>query len=114
MATLDTSYVRKELKAIIASSRAVARLVQNSLEALEADPSQFPEIEFVPPDILRDYPAATLRKVYIEHDRHSFRLIVAHWAIDDAEDHVDVLYAFRRKAGYPIDWRWVNEVLRQS
>jgi len=111
MATLDTSYVRRELRAIRDSSRAVSNLLKQVLEDLEADPSRFEPLQAVPPAIAESYPAVTLRKAKIESGRHSYRLVVAHWKLEDREDHVDVLYAFPRRRGYPIDWHEVERML---
>jgi hypothetical protein len=104
------------LKAIAASSKAVKKLLYDALEALEDDPSQFPVLDECPEQILQEYPHATLRKVYIQRDPHSFRLIVIHWVLPDEEDeeHVDVIYAFPRKRGYSIDWEWVAEFMDES
>ena len=57
------------------------------------------------------FPNVTLRKVKITHGRHDYRIIVAHWDLGDAGEHVDGLYAFPRKAGYDIDWNAVETLL---
>jgi hypothetical protein len=110
MATIDTSYVRRELRAIIATSKVVARLVKKVLEQLEADPSAFDELDVVPDDVARRFRNATFRKAKIEHNPHSFRLVFIHWSFEEEgrEDHVDVIYAFPRKDGYEIDWKWIE------
>lgn len=113
MASIDSSYVRQELKAIIATSKIIARLVEKTFERLETDPGSFDELEDVQPQIAGRYPKATFRKAYIEHRKHNFRLVFIHWSSDDEHDeHVDVIYAFARKRGYPINWDWVDEVCR--
>lgn len=114
MATIDSSYVERELRAICDTSQAVRKMLRNRLEQLEEDPGVFAELEQVHPRIRREFPGVTLRKVTVETGRHSFRLVCAHWEFDEGEDHVDILYAFRRKAGYSIDWDWVDSVLRES
>ncbi|HET6881772.1 MAG TPA: hypothetical protein VFI31_16530 [Pirellulales bacterium] len=121
MASIDTHLVRKQLKAIAASSKAVKKLLYDALERLEENPSQFPALDECPEDLLREYPDATLRKVYIERDPHSFRLVIIHWVFPDedgedegGEEHVDVIYAFPRKRGYSIDWEWVAEFMNES
>lgn len=43
---------------------------------------------------LKEYPHATLRKVRVERDPHSFRLIFVHWILpddDEIDEHVDVI-----------------------
>ena len=114
MATIDSSYVARELREIRDASQAVRMILRDKLEQLEQQPAVFPELKQVDPRIRREFPGVTLRKVRIQTGRHSFRLVCAHWEFDEGGDHVDVLYAFRRKAGYPIDWDWVDSVLRES
>ena len=108
MASIDSSYVRQELKAIIATSKVIEKLVHNALTRLEANPESFPLLEDVPRPIRRKFPHSIFRKVYIEHDKHSFRLVVIHWRLGGDDDHVDIIYAFPRKDGYAIDWDWVE------
>lgn len=112
MATVDTSYVNRELRAIAGRSRAVRTKLRQALEALEDNPSQFEPLKEVPPQIAEQYPNATFRKVKLEHNPHMYRLVVVHWTFDDkSPDHVDVIYAFPRKSGYPIDWDEVDEFM---
>ena len=113
MATIDTSYVRRELQAIAASSSAVKKLLYEALEGLEKNPSAFPRLEIVPPELQARYPSLAMRKVYIETGKHSYRLVVAHWTLSPRTEHVDVLYAFPRKKGYPIDWDKLKELLQE-
>jgi hypothetical protein len=110
-ASIDTSYVRRELRAMVAVSNAVRQRLRKALERIEADPSQFEELHDVPPRIRATYPGLVMRKVKIESRRHNYRLVLAHWTLADGKEHVDVLYAFRRQAGYPIDWDDVDELL---
>jgi hypothetical protein len=72
-------------------------------------PGSFPLLGHVPRSIKKAFPNAIFRKVYIEHGPHSFRLVVIHWRRNPNDDHVDVIYAFPRKRGYPIDWDEVAE-----
>lgn len=111
MATLDTSYVRQELRAIADSSKSIRKLLYQALEMLESDPAAFPPLDIVDPSIARRYTSVVFRKVKLESGTHSYRLVVAHWQFDDREDHVDVLYAFPRRRGYPIDWDEVEHML---
>lgn len=111
MASIDTSLIRRELRAIEATSKRVSRLLYRALEKLEEDPAQFPELDYVHPRIEAVFAGVTLRKIKIVSGRHNFRIIIAHWSRGDYEDHVDGIYAFARQPGYPIDWDWVQEVL---
>jgi len=113
MVTLDTSYVRQQLRAIADSSNAVRKLLYDTLERLETDPSSFPPLESVPPTVAARYPSVSFRKAKIESGRHTYRLVFAQWQFKDRDDHVDVLYAFPRRSGYPIDWDEVDEMLGQ-
>ena len=110
MATLDTSYVRQELFAIRDSSNAIKHLLHEALERLESNPGSFPELKDVPRRIRVAYPNVAMRKVVLESGKHSFRLVLAHW--ERTHDHVDVLYAFPRLRGYPIDWDEVEKWLK--
>jgi len=103
--------VRKIRMSLISLSNALRHLVRKALERIEADPSQFEELSDVPPRIREAYSGVVLRKVKIECGRHNYRLVFAHWTLADGKEHVDVLYAFRRQAGYPIDWDDVDKVL---
>lgn len=114
MATVDTSYVRRELKAIIATSKVVAKQIHNALEVLESSPGKFPKLDDIPSELAREYPGATFRKIKIQHSRHSFRLIFIHWMFEGGGEHVDVIYAFRRQEGYAIDWEWIESILSES
>ncbi|HVC94522.1 MAG TPA: hypothetical protein VND64_12565 [Pirellulales bacterium] len=114
MASVDTSLVRKELKAIAARSKVVRKLLYEALEGLEEDPSQYSELEMYPAELRQKYPDVVLRKVYIEHNPHNYRLVFIHWTFEDSSEHVDVIYAFPRKRGYPIDWEQVEQFLRDA
>jgi len=81
------------------------------LEQLESDPTKFPPLDRVHSRIHTLFPSVTLRKVKIVSGRHDFRIVVAHWDRGEHEDHVDGVYAFPRKAGYPIDWEQVEQIL---
>src|SRR5580704_1356745 len=107
MATIDTSYVTAELKAIAATSKPIRKLLYDALATLEEKPGSFPKLDDVPRSIRRRFPTAIFRKVKLIHDPHGFRLVVIHWRNPNGEDHVDVIYAFSRKEGYEIDWTWV-------
>ncbi len=108
MATIDTSLVEREIRVILASSNIIKRLLRDTMEQLEAAPGSFPQLEDVPGHIRTAYPNVTMRKAKIESNKHSFRLVFAHWKLADGREHVDILYAFPRKRGYSIDWNWVD------
>lgn len=114
MASIDTSHVERALRAMLASSSVIKRLLRDCLEQLESDPGSFPELEDVPERIRTAYANVTLRKVYLESNKHSFRLIFAHWKVSENTEHVDVLYAFPRKRGYQIDWDCVDAWLEDQ
>jgi len=110
-ASIDTSYVRRELRAIASASHRVKHLLQNALEKIETSPSQFDELNYVSPKIKAAYSGVVMRKVRIQCGQHNYRLILAHWTFADGREHVDILYAFPRQDGYPIDWDEVGEML---
>jgi hypothetical protein len=62
MATVDTSYVRRELRAIADTSQAIRSLLYKALETIEANPAHFSELEDVPERIRDAYPTVTWRK----------------------------------------------------
>ena len=92
MATIDTSYVRQELRAIADSSNAVKHLLRKALEELEQNPSSFPPLEEVPGNLTASYPNLTLRKIKLRSGKHNYRLVVAHWTLESGAEHADVLY----------------------
>lgn len=114
MATVDSELVRRELKALINLSNAVKNQVRQMFEQLENDPSVFDALDETDPSIPDEFENVILRKVYIRHGRHDYRVIFAHWILPE-EDHVDILLVFpRKKQGYSIDWQWVSDRLRDS
>jgi hypothetical protein len=112
MASLDTSLVDHELKRIIRTSQAIKKLTARVLEQIEEDPSSFKKLDEIPRALREIEHLTEIRKAYITHRKHDFRLIFAHWTFEDGAEHVDVLLAFPRKAGYSIDWEQVEEWLR--
>ena len=89
----------------------IRTLLRNALQTLERNPASFPALDHVPERITKAFPRVTLRKIRLVSGKHNFRIIVAHWDRGDREDHVDGLYAFPRRDGYPIDWDWVDRLL---
>lgn len=110
MASIDSSLVRQEIKSIIATSQALKKQVKAMFERLETVPSFYDELDEIDPTIAAEFSNLTLRKVYLTTRRHDFRVVFAHWKIEDLE-HVDLLLAFPRKRGYAIDWEWLAGVL---
>jgi hypothetical protein len=110
MATIDIELVTRPLQAIKSTSRVVAKLLYECLEAIETEPAQFDELDEVRPSTAALFRQATFRKAYIEHGKHSFRLVFVHWTFSPDDEHVDVIYAFPRKRGYPIDWDWIEQL----
>lgn len=111
MATLNLSLVESELRKVMSRSQALKHLVRDRLRELEEDPTQFKELRVCPPEIAtrRD---VTLRKLKFKHQRHEYRLIVAHWSTPGEIDHCDALLLFPRKDDYDIDWEWVEQALK--
>ncbi len=110
MPSLDTSLVDKELVRISKTSQSVKKLLRSTLEKIEKSPSAFPLLEEVPIDLAEFENLIAIRKAKITNQRHDFRLIFAHWRFE-ADDHVDLLMAFPRKADYRIDWIWLKRTL---
>lgn len=112
MATIDTDLVDRELRAIISTSNIIKKQLYDALERMEQDPSVFEELGEVHPAI-QDMPnLVAIRKVVLTHRRHDFRIVFAHWTLEDESEHCDLLLAFPRRSGYKIDWSWVDRVLR--
>jgi hypothetical protein len=112
MATIDSSFVRQEIKRIIATGQGMAKRLKALFEKLESDPSQFDELDELDPAIADEFSNVTLRKAYLTSGKHDFRIVFAHWKDTDFE-HVDLLLAFPRKRGYAIDWNWMGDILHK-
>jgi hypothetical protein len=56
----------------------------------------------------------TVRKAEITHRAHDYRLVFLHFHPEAGEEWSEVIYAFRRRAGYPVDWEWVEQLLKGS
>jgi hypothetical protein len=114
MATIDSSLVRNELRAIRDTSNVLKKQLKDMFKQLQKDPSEFSAMEVVPKDLIRD--DLTFRKVYLEHQSHTFRVVFVHWTFPDDPDrpeHVDIILAFPRKNGYKIDWDWVRDRVKK-
>jgi hypothetical protein len=103
MARLLIKRVRKQLESICAASQAVKHLLQAVLTGIEENPSAFPELERIP-ERIRAIPGVTVRKARITRDPHDYRLVFLHFRPDGGEEWAEVIYAFRRRDGYPVDW----------
>lgn len=96
---------QKEIRAICKSSQGAKKQVQQAFEKLERDPSSFDLLDILPPD-LQQRTDFSIRKVYITGRKYDFRIVFVHLL---QHDHVELLYVFRRKHGYPdIDWDWIR------
>jgi len=111
MASIDSSLVKDEIKRLISLSQSAKKQVRNVFTRLEADPSEFEELQYVSPDVAARFENVTIRKVKITGKNHDYRMIVAHWILSDDSEHVDVLLVFAREQGYAIDWDWVEATL---
>jgi hypothetical protein len=107
MASINVERVKSQLKSIAKVSQAVKHLLRNVLEALEENPSQFEELEEIP-ERIRAIPGVTIRKAKLTHPPHDYRLVFLHFRPGDAEERVEVIYAFRRQEGYPLHWDWIE------
>ena len=94
-------------------SQGVKKQVKTMFEQLESDPAAYPELAEIHPSIASEFSNVTLRKVYIRQGRHDFRVIFAHWKLDD-DEHVDLLLAFPRSKGYEIDWGWIADRMKEG
>lgn len=98
------------LRALLSVSQGVKKRLRNILTAIERDPSSFDELEDVPLDLsLR--PGVTIRKAKVIQGKHDFRIVFILRQLDDGSEHVDLLYVFKRKAEYQIDWDWIASML---
>jgi hypothetical protein len=111
MATIDIRRVDRELKALLSLSQGVRKRVRKVLEAIERDPDSFEEIDPLGLD-LAPHPGVSIRKAKIIQGKHDYRMIFLCRRQNDSE-HVDLLYVFKRKDGYHIDWEWMASVLEE-
>ena len=74
MATIDSSMLSVTYGAILASSSIIKQKFWDCMEQLEDNPSGFPELDDVPERIRTAYANLTWRKIYLESNKHSFRL----------------------------------------
>lgn len=111
MATIDSSLVTADIHRLVHISGGVRKIVRTIFERTEDDPSQFEALDYVAPDVVASYPNLTLRKAKVCHQKHDFRLVFAHWTLEDGGEHCDILLVFPRKAGYQIDWDWIVTTL---
>jgi hypothetical protein len=110
MARLIVRHVRRQLEAIRDTSQRLKHLLHSTLKAMEANPSAFEELKEIPAQI-RAIPGVTVRKTKITHGAHDYRLVFLHFRPDEGEEWSEVIYAFRRREGYPLDWDWIEGLL---
>ncbi len=110
MATIDYRLVERELKALCGAGGGVKKLTRKILEDIEQDPAAFPILEEVPVD-LSPYPGVMIRKASVTLKKHDWRIIFLHRRQEDGSEHVNLLYIFKRKEGYHIDWQWIESLL---
>jgi len=114
MATIDTDRVDKELRAMIKTSNVIKAQLRSALEKLEKDPSEFERLKYVPPSLSAFKNLDSIRKIKLISKKHDFRIVFAHWKFESGAEHSDLLIAFPRKAGYDIDWDWIEQQLAES
>ncbi|MBI1915628.1 MAG: hypothetical protein HYS12_12985 [Planctomycetes bacterium] len=100
MVAVDTSLARDALRRLAGISDGAKKRLRSVLEAIEADPSQFDELDDIPIPLPV---GVTLRKAKVTGQNYDWRLILIHY--HGHGGHVRVFCAFDRKAGYTIDWR---------
>jgi hypothetical protein len=106
VATVDIGLAREALKRLMGISDGAKKRLRAVLEAIEASPAQFPELD----DIQIPLPAGvTLRKAKVTGQNYDWRLLLIHYRGHD--EYVRVFSAFDRKAGYDIDWDAVGGLL---
>lgn len=112
MASIDSSWVEEDLKKLIRTSSRLKDILKGVFLQLEEDPSVYEELTEVDPSLIKEFPHVTFRKIKLIHQRHDFRIIIAHYLLDESQEHVDVLMVFPRKSGYLIDWDWVESAVK--
>lgn len=105
--------VRRFLRVIRDTSKAVATQLRDTLQRIEEHPREFEELDTVP-DFIACRPDVKVRKAKIQHQKHDFRLLFIHWSRQDGSEHVSLFDAFPRKKGYAIDWDWCREAVGES
>jgi hypothetical protein len=104
MAKVDHSRVEHELKTLLSVSQGVRKKLRSILLALERNPGAFEELEHVPLD-MASYSGVVFRKAKVIQGKHDYRIVFLHRQLNDGSEHVDLLYIFKRKEGYQIDWK---------
>jgi len=99
VAAVDISLVRAALKQLAGISDGAKKRLRAVLEAIEADPFQFPQLDEIPIPLPT---GVTLRKAKVTGQNYDWRLLYLHF--HGHGGHVRVFAAFPRKAGYDIDW----------
>jgi hypothetical protein len=110
MTTINTNWVQRPLKAMLSVSQGVKKEAFKVLEAIEHNPSSFDELEDLPKDLALP-PGTVIRKAKVINKKHDYRIVFLHRLPDDGPEIVDLLYVFKRKSGYTIDWDWIESLL---
>ncbi len=110
MDIVSRRFVTNELKALIRLSQGIKKLVRDALERLESDPRAEESLEDVPPD-LSSREDLYFPKVKITNGPHDFRILAVGVKQGSGDDYVELLYVFRRKDGYKLDWDWIRQLL---
>jgi hypothetical protein len=109
VADLDVNLVRESLKRIAGISDGAKKRLRDVLRDIEANPSQFPELDDIPIPL----PAGvTLRKAKVTGPNYDWRLILIHFS--GAREYVRVFAAFSRQTGYDIAWDDIAALLGEE
>lgn len=108
MATVSTRFVEQEIKELCRLSDGLKKRLFAALEALEQNPRAFRAWEV--PDYLGTRQDLYFPKVEIISGKHNYRMLCVCQRHEDGHEHVEALFLFARKTGYPqaIDWSWID------
>src|SRR5438067_2203735 len=112
MATINCDWVDRPLKAMLSVSQGVKKEAFTVLKAIERDPRSFDELQDLPDDFAIP-PGIAIRKAAVINRKHDYRIVFLHRQLDDESEHVDLLFIFKRKDGYKIDWEWIASLLEE-
>jgi hypothetical protein len=110
MARLIVRRVWRKLEAIRDASQRLKHLLHSTLKDIEENPSAFEELKEIPRR-MRAIPGVTVRKAKITHGAHDYRLVFLHFRPEEGEEWSEVIFVFRRREGYPLDWDWIEGLL---
>jgi hypothetical protein len=109
MAVVSKRFVHEQLKALIGRSQGGKKLMHDALERLESEPRSLETLEDVPAD-LACRENLYFPKVKITSGSHDYRILAVGIKREDGEDYVELLYVFRRRDGYKLDWDWIRSL----